>query len=117
MVRVRWSDEAEADLAAISPAAVRDQLRNNAERILHHPISPDADPEDEGIVDDGTMWHRADGHGRFAGGCEDYFLFYAKCDPPTFDDPEEDPEFEILAIRSVRQIACMWWRMGGDSGV
>src|SRR5689334_11398952 len=46
MVRVRWSDEAEADLAAINPAAVRDQIRNSAEEILH-PISLDADPEEE----------------------------------------------------------------------
>jgi hypothetical protein len=114
MVRVRWSAEAKTDLETISSAAVRDQLRNNAGEFLHL-ISPhSADPADEG-VDGEVMWHRADGHGRFTRrpeGPQDYFLIYAKCDPPGFEDPEEDLEFEVLAVRSVRQVACMWLRMG-----
>jgi hypothetical protein len=111
MVRVRWSEEAEADLAAIKPA-VREQLRNNAEEILHL-ISPGrADPADEG-VDGEVMWHRADGHGRFAGEPEEYFLLYAKCDPPSFENPEENLELEILAVRSIYQLASMYLRMGG----
>jgi hypothetical protein len=119
MVRVRWSDEAEADLETIKPAAVRDQLRNNAGEILH-PISRWADPADEG-VEDGIMWHRGDGHGRFTRqpeGPQDYFLIYRRCGPapgsedPEFEDPEEDLEFEVLAVCSIRQVASIWLRMG-----
>lgn len=114
MVRVRWSDEAEADLETINPDAVRDQLRNNAGEILHL-ISPrSADPADEGAEGE-IMWHRADGHGRFTGqpeGPQDYFLFYCRSDPREFEDPEEDLEFEVLAVRSIRQVASMWLRMG-----
>ena len=114
MVRVRWSDEAEADLETINPVAVRDQLRNNAGEILH-PISRWADPADEG-AEDGIMWHRGDGHGRFTRqpeGPQDYFLIYKRYDPdPGSEDPEEDLEFEVLAVCSIRQVASMWLRMG-----
>jgi hypothetical protein len=117
MVRVRWSAEAEADLKTINPPAVRDQLRDNTGEILHL-ISPrNADPADEG-AEGGIMWHRGDGHGRFTRqpeGPQDYFLFYCRCDPaPEFADPEEDPEFEVLAVCSNRQVASMWVQM--DAG-
>jgi len=111
MVRVRWSDEAEADLETINSAAVREHLRNNAGEILHL-ISPgSADPADEGAEGE-IMWHRADGHGRFTGQPEDYFLFYCRPDPPELEAPEEDLEFEVLAVCSIRQVASMWLRMG-----
>jgi hypothetical protein len=104
MGRVSWSDQAKADLAGIS-RALRYQLRRNAEMILH-PIPPCTDPADEG-ADGEIMWHRADGHGRFtkrANGPQDYFLFYRCHHAPG----SEDPEFEILAVCSIRQVASMW---------
>jgi hypothetical protein len=122
MVRVRWSAGAEADLAAIKPAAVREQIRNKAKEVLHL-ISPhSADPADEG-VDGEAMWHRADGHGRFVRhpeGPQDYFLVYEKCDPPGTEAPEGGLEFEVLAVYSVCQVAAMWLKMshvlGGSPG-
>lgn len=115
MVRVRWSKEAELDLETISSTVLRGQLRNHAEEVLHL-ISPhSADPADEGVEGE-LMWHRADGHGRFMRqpkGPQDYFLIYSRCGFPGAEDPGEDLEFEVLAVRSVRQVARMWLEMGG----
>jgi hypothetical protein len=112
MGRVSWSDEAAADLDSIDPA-VRDQLRRNAEKILHL-IPPGTDPADEGACS-GIMWHRGDGHGRFTmqpEGPQDYFLVYKRREPASgSEDPEEDPDFEVLAVCSIRQVACMWVQM------
>jgi hypothetical protein len=111
MGRVWWSDQAEADMSSIDPA-VRDQLRHNAEENLH-PIPPRTHPADEGAYG-GVMWHRADGHGRFAkrpDGSQDYFLIYRRRDPAPGSGDSEDPEFEVLAIRSIYQVACMWLQM------
>ena len=115
MGRVSWSDQAEADLETVKPRTVRDQLRRCAGEILH-PISPrTADPSDEGAEGE-IMWHRADGHGRFTRrpkGPQDYFLIYKRRDPaPGAEDPEEDPEFEVLAVISNHQVALMWLQMG-----
>jgi hypothetical protein len=108
MGRVSWSGQAEADLDSIDPV-VRDQLRRNAEEILHL-IPPCTHPADEG-ADSGIMWHRGDGHGRFtdrSNGPQDYFLLYRSCDPAP---GSEDPEFEVLAVRSIHQVARMWVQM------
>ena len=112
MGRVSWSDQAEDDLNSIDPA-VRDQLRRNAEEILHL-IPPCTDPADEGAYS-GIMWHRGDGHGRFTrrpNGPQDYFLIYRRCDPAP---GSEDPEFEVLAVCSIHQVACMWVQMTSTS--
>lgn len=59
MRKVSWSDRAEADLDRIA-SAVADQLRRNAEEILHD-IPPVEYAGDEGAYG-GIMWHRGDGH-------------------------------------------------------
>jgi hypothetical protein len=108
MGRVSWSDQAEADLDSIDPA-VRDQLKRNAEEILHL-IPPLTDPADEGVEGE-IMWHRADGHGRFTSrpdGPQNYFLIYRSHGAAT---ASEDPQFEVLALRSIHQLACMWIQM------
>jgi hypothetical protein len=112
MGRVSWSDQAAADLDSIDPA-VRDQLKRNAEKILHL-IPPGADPADEGAWS-GIMWHRGDGHGRFTklpNGPQDYFLLYKRREPASgSEDSEEDPDFEVLAVCSIRQVASVWVQM------
>ena len=108
MGRVWWSAQAEADLESIDPA-VRDQLRRNAEMILHD-ILPRTDPADEG-TDGEIMWHRGDGHGRFTkrpNGPQDYFLIYRRCDPFP---GSEDPDYEVLAVCSIHQVAYTWVQM------
>jgi hypothetical protein len=112
MGRVSWSDQAKADLAGIS-RTLRYLLRRSAKEILH-PISlHNADREDEG-ADGEIMWLRADGHGRFTrrrgNGPQDYFFFYRCHHPPG----SEDPEFEILAVCSNRQVASMWVQMTSE---
>jgi hypothetical protein len=103
MGRVSWSDQAEADLKSIAPGAVRDQLRRNAEEILHLIPPRTAYPDDEG-ADGGIMWHRGDGHSPvFADqddGPQNYFLFYRR--------RATAPGFEILAVRSIHQMARRW---------
>ena len=119
MGRVSWSARAEADLEAIRPRTVKNLLKRNAEKILHVFSPQTADPADEGIEGE-IMWHRGDGHGRFTKlpkGPQDYFLIYRTCDPASGsedseEDPEGDPDFEVLAIYSIRQVACMWLQMG-----
>ena len=104
-VSVSWSDQAEADLRRINPPAVRQQIRRNAEEILHQ-IPPQKYPADEGFHG-GIMWHRAISHGRSTGqddGPVGYFLFYRS-------RRRNPPEFEIKAVRSLRQMASMWVQM------
>ena len=107
MSRVSWSDQAEADLQSIDPDAVRDQLRRNAEEILHYIPRRTAYPADEGACS-GIMWHRGIAHGRCAeeeqdNGPENYFLFYRR--------RTTTPGFEILAVRSIHQMASMYAQM------
>jgi hypothetical protein len=102
MPRVSW-DKAEADLDGIAPD-VADQLKHNAEEILHN-VPPLDVPGDEGELDDGIMWHRGS-HERVnedADGPQDYLLLYRK--------REFDTEFEILAVPSNKQVASKWVRM------
>ena len=102
MGRVSWSAQAEADLESIGPA-VRDELRRNAEETLHEIPPHPASPADEG-VDGGIMWHRGGGHDEFTeqeNGPQNYFLFYRK--------RQSAPGFEVLAVRSVRQVAADAW--------
>jgi hypothetical protein len=109
MGNVWWSDQAAADLDGIDPA-VREQLRQSVGEILHV-ISPrTADPAEEGVEGE-IMWHRGDGHRRFARlpkGPQDYFLIYKRRDSAS---RSEDPEFEVLAVCSIHQVACMWVQM------
>ena len=103
--RVLWSDEAEADLENINPV-VKDRLRRNAEVILpdfpalhrqgprrqwRDHVAPTASPMSRNVRakwlweedDDGTQaW--------------DYYLFYRRRSPT---------EFEVLGVRSTRQMA------------
>jgi hypothetical protein len=113
MGSVSWSDQAEADLESIDPA-VGKQLRRNAEQILR-PISlATADPADEGVYGE-IMWHRGDGQDRFTreedNGTQDYFLFYRRRDPAP---GREDPDYEVLAVRSIHQMASMWVQMTSE---
>ncbi len=110
MGKVLWSDAAEADLAELESMhpGVRRQLKRCAGKALHL-ISPHtADPSEEGIYGE-IMWHRADGHGEFlkrqGSGPQDYFLLYRRCDSAA---ECKDPQFEILAVRSIRQVGAMW---------
>jgi hypothetical protein len=109
MGKVWWSDQAAAELDSIDPA-VRDQLRQSVEEILHV-ISPrTADPAEEGAEGE-IMWHRGDGHGRFTRrpkGPQDYFLLYKRRDTAS---GSEDPEFEVLAVCSIHHVARMWVQM------
>lgn len=96
---VSW-DKAESDLDSVDPDVVV-QLKHNAEMILHD-IPPWEYPADEGAYD-GIMWHRGEAHERLeerSDGPENYFLFYTR--------NGSDQEFEILAVRSIRQISNMW---------
>jgi len=102
---VSWSDEAEADLENINPI-VKDRLRRNAEEIL-----PDirACTGKVRVGNDEIMWHRAITHAQEAGWLSeedddgtqawDYFLVYRRRSPT---------EFEVLAVRSTRQVASRW---------
>ena len=110
MRKVLWSAQAEADLAKLESTypGVTKQLKGCAGKVLH-PISPQtADPAEEGI-DGEIMWHRGDGHGDFMKrrGCgpQDFFLFYRRCDSAH---GSEDPEYEVLAVRSIHQVATAW---------
>ena len=107
MGRVSWSVRAESDLQSINPGAVRDQLRHNAEEILHYIPPRTAYPADEG-ADGRIMWHRGVAHGRCTGqeednGPQNYFLFYRR--------RVTAPGFEILAVRSIHEVASMYAQM------
>ncbi len=116
MGKVLWSAQAEADLAELESTypGVTKQLKRCAGKVLH-PISPHiADPAEEGI-DGEIMWHRGDGHGDFMKrrGCgpQDFFLFYRRCDS---DPGPRGSEFEILAVRSIHQVARTWLAQTGN---
>ena len=90
MGRVSWSDQAEADLDGIA-LAVADQLRRNAEQILHD-IPPVEHEGDEGELPYGMMWHRGAAHESLSeqdGGPQNYAFLYRKRRPG---------EFEVLAV-------------------
>jgi hypothetical protein len=120
MAKVWWSDQAAAYLENIRPRATRNVLKHKAGEILHVILPHNADSADEGVEGE-IMWHRGDGHGRFTKlpkGPQDYFLIYKRRDPASGSEdseeepPEGDPDFEVLAVYSVRQVACMWLQMG-----
>lgn len=110
---VSWSDEAEADLENINPI-VRDQLRRNAEVTL-----PDirACTGKERTSYGEIMWHRGVTHeqereaeGRWEGDDDgaqacDYYLIYRR---------RNSAEFEVLRVRSTRQIASSWLQRTGE---
>jgi hypothetical protein len=108
MGRVSWSDQAKSDLQRIDPDTVRDQLKRNAEEILHYIPRRTAYPADEG-ADGRIMWHRGVAHGRYTeqeeqdNGPQNYFLFYRR--------RTTAPGFEILAVRSIHQVASMYAQM------
>jgi hypothetical protein len=115
MGKVWWSDQAAAELEAVKPRTARNLLKRKAEEILHV-ISPrTGDPADEGVEGE-IMWHRGDSHGRFTK-LQDYFLLYKRRDPASgSEDPEGDPDFEVLAVCSIYQVACIWRQMGYGGG-
>jgi len=110
--RVSWSKQAMGDLEGIvTDPAVRDQLRRNAVDILHD-VLPGWSLRCVELGDAGTaagiMWHRgvsddewrrkeADVLAEEADGPESYFLFYQQ--------QMSGPGLEVLAIRSIRQVA------------
>jgi hypothetical protein len=102
MPKVTWTAQAEAELKAlVSDPAVREQLKRNAEEILHYIPHPTVYPADEG-AEDGIMWHRGVAHGRYTeqeeqdNGPQNYFLFYR---------PLDSARFEVVGVRSNNQIA------------
>jgi hypothetical protein len=117
MSGVWWSDEALAELElVVEDPAVREQLKRNAEETLHD-IPPGANSADEGAEGE-IMWRRAITHeqerqikaGTLLEPEDDpyqawnYILFYRKREP--------DHGFEVLAVRSVHQIASLLMKMG-----
>ena len=117
MSGVWWSDQALADLElVVEDPAVREQLKRNAEETLHD-IPPRASSADEGVEGE-IMWRRGITHEqerqRDAGTLLDgprawnYFLFYRKREPGQ--------GFEVLAVRSIYQVASRWVQMEGELG-
>jgi hypothetical protein len=120
MSGVWWSDKALAELeVVVEDPAVREQLKRNAEETLHD-ILPGEISADEGAEGE-IMWRRGITHEqarqRDAGTLPEpeddpyqawnYFLLYTK---------RADQGFEVLAVRSVHQIASLWMKMGlGDA--
>ena len=110
-VSVSWGKEAEAKLDSIAPA-VADELRRNAEEILHN-IPPVKCEGDEGDLPNGTMWHRGAAHERLSeqdesiseqdGGPQNYVFLYRRQD--------SDPEFEILDVLSNKEMASLYARI------
>jgi hypothetical protein len=116
-VSVSWGNEAEAKLDSIA-LAVADELRRNAEEILHD-IPPVAYKGDEGDFPDGSMWHSGAAHERLSeedeslseedeslseedGGPQNYVFLYRRQD--------SNPEFEILAVLSNKEMARLYVR-------
>jgi hypothetical protein len=102
-VAVSWGNEAEAKLDSIA-LAVADELRRNAEEILHD-IPPVEVEGDEGDLPYGIMWHRGAAHERFSeqdGGPQNYVFLYRRQD--------SNPEFEILAVPSNKEMASLYAR-------
>jgi hypothetical protein len=142
--RVSWSPAAIRELERISDRSVQENLKRNADETLHEiPERGDEDREDhsdedredhsdeyredhradEGRVGE-IMWHRGWTHEQERqaereleesadDGPWNYFLLYRRCDSaPGFNDPE----FEVLAVRSVHQVANRWRQMGDEDG-
>jgi len=115
---VSWSEQAIEDLEIIvTDPAVRDQLWENAEEILHDILTgwrPRCfELGDAGVAAE-IMWHRgvydedwpleeADVPSEEADGPESYFLFYRQ--------QSSGPGLEVLAVRSIHQAARRWERM------
>jgi hypothetical protein len=100
---VSW-DKAEADLDRIA-LAVADQLRRNAEEILHD-IPPVEYASDEGELPYGIMWHRGADHEDLSeqdDGPQDYVFLYRRQD--------SSPGFEILAVPSTKEMASKYAQM------
>jgi hypothetical protein len=118
MPRVSWSEKAKQELeAVVTNPAVRAQIMRNAEGGLHDPYLPhfgcagSGDAGASGVV----MWHRATDHDddhewlpEPAGdGPQNYFLFYWRSGGPA-------AEFEVLAVRSIQQVANFWEQMSKE---
>jgi hypothetical protein len=111
--RASWTPDADADLRlVVNDPAVRDQLKCNAEAILHEiEASADGDRSGEGFAGE-VMWHRgwtreqerrASWHQEQADdGPWNYVLFYRSADVPA--------KFVVLAVRSNLQIADWIWQ-------
>jgi hypothetical protein len=99
MKRTFLWDKAESDLGGIDPGLVA-RLKHSAEQILHDIPPWRHDPDyDEGVSEDGIMWHRAKvpcAPEERLDGCEKYFVFYRN---------GADQAYEILGVRSVHQVA------------
>jgi hypothetical protein len=119
MGKVSWSDQAVADLERVEDPTVREQLRRNAEKILQHSPARTSSA-DEGF-EGGVMWRRGAtpeqelqaNAGWLSETPEspqawDYFLFYRQ--------RELDRGFEVLAVRSTRQVASRWLQMVKEPG-
>lgn len=116
MGKVSWSDQAKAELAELEsryPGVTR-QLKRCAGKALHPVSSGTADRAEEGIEGE-IMWHRGDGHGEFTRrrgrGPQDFFLFYRMCDSAP---GSTEPKFEVLAVRSVEDVAITWLKQTGS---
>jgi hypothetical protein len=115
MARVSWSEEAERDLEVfVATAAVRDQLRRNAQEVLHDiayaPRPSCAREADAGAVGE-IMWHRGVPHGHErlpeqSDGPQNYFLIYRR--------QNSAQEFEVLGVRSIHQVARYWEQMSRE---
>jgi hypothetical protein len=110
-VSVSWDNEAEAKLGSMTPA-VADELRRNAEEILHD-IPPVDYEGDEGDLPNGGMWHRGAAHARLSeqdeglseqgGGAQNYVFLYRRQD--------SSPQFEILKVLSNKEMASLYARI------
>ena len=116
MPRVCWSEKAKQDLKAfVTIPTVRDRMERNAEEALHDPYV--SHPSCAKLGDAGAygkvMWHRATDHDHEGlpeqadDGPQSYFLFYWRSDDPAY-------EFEVLAVRSIQQVANFWQQMGRE---
>jgi hypothetical protein len=113
MPRALWSEQAEAELEALVPdLAVKVRLRKNTETALHHVTACTADEGAEGEI----MWRRgiteeqrrqldAGWFDDVDDGAQpwDYFVFYRAAPAAAF---------EVLAVRSIRQVAAWELRYG-----
>lgn len=119
MPLVSWSAQAQRDLEALVPSdAVRADIKRIAEEILHDLPIP-ASPADYG-TEDGIFWRRClttEQESQLKqgslqdklGGSWDLFLLCSRQNPAGF---------EVLAVRSIRQVASreMVYRRGSAQG-
>jgi hypothetical protein len=106
MLRVLWSSQAKSDLAGIDPS-VRDQLVDGVEKTLRD-AQRRISPADGGAAH-GIMWYRGIAPAsslRQTDDPQNYFLFYRPLNPEGF---------EILAVRSIHQLASRWTQMNKES--